>query len=62
MLYSMADLVERSGVSARTIREYISLGYLQPPEGHGPGAAYTEEQLLQAVCVARLRANRVGPT
>jgi hypothetical protein len=59
MLYTMADLVERSGVSARTIREYIRLNYLEPPAGHGPGAAYTEEQLLQAVCVARLRANRV---
>jgi DNA-binding transcriptional MerR regulator len=60
MLYTMADLERLAGVSARTIREYIRLNYLQPPTGHGPGATYTEEQMLAAVCVARMRARGVG--
>jgi DNA-binding transcriptional MerR regulator len=53
MLYTMGELVERSGASARTIREYIRRGLLERPQGEGPAARYTEKQLLQASVIAR---------
>lgn len=58
MRFRMSDLVERSGLSARTIREYIREGFLRSPEGRGPAATYDEEQLLRVVTIARMRANR----
>jgi DNA-binding transcriptional MerR regulator len=60
MLYTMADLEARSGVSARTIRDYIRSKFVEPPRGHGPGATYTEEQLLRVTLIARLRARKTG--
>jgi DNA-binding transcriptional MerR regulator len=56
MRYLMADLVERSGLTSRTIRDYIKEGYLARPKGHGPAATYSEEQLLRVVAIARMRA------
>jgi DNA-binding transcriptional MerR regulator len=58
MPYRMSDLVERSGLTARTIRDYIRCGYLGPPSGHGPAATYSEEQLLAVIVIARLRAEK----
>jgi DNA-binding transcriptional MerR regulator len=55
MGYTMSDLQERSGLSARTIRDYISSGYVNPPRGRGTAAEYDEESLLQVVSVARMR-------
>jgi hypothetical protein len=60
MLYTMADLTAASGLSARTIRDYIHHKFIEPPQGNGPAALYTEQQLLSAVCIARMRARKVG--
>ncbi len=60
MRFLMADLEERSGLTSRTIRDYIKLGYLAPPNGHGPAASYDEEQLLRVVTIARMRARRAA--
>ncbi len=56
MRYTIADLVERSGLSARTIRDYIHLGILDRPKGVGRAATYGEDQLLGAAMIPRLRA------
>ena len=54
--YTMADLVEATGVTARTIRSYIAHGYIEPPKGHGLGAVYTERHYLKAIALVRMRA------
>jgi DNA-binding transcriptional MerR regulator len=59
-MYTMADLVNATGVTARTIRSYIATGYLEKPEGHGPGAVYTEEHYLRAIALVRMRAAGEG--
>jgi len=51
----MSDLARLTGLSGRTIRGYIAAGYMPPPTGKGPAARYTEHQMLQAVCIARMR-------
>jgi hypothetical protein len=51
----MADLVEATGVTARTLRGYVSTGYLKPPSGRGPAAVYTEEHYVRAVALVRMR-------
>ena len=56
----MADLEARSGLKARTIRDYIRQGFLLPPRGHGLAAVYDEEQLLRITFIARMRAKREG--
>jgi DNA-binding transcriptional MerR regulator len=43
----IGDLVEQSGVAARTIREYIRLELLPRPKGVGPAALYQREHLLR---------------
>ena len=60
MRYLMSDLEARSGLTARTIRDYIRHGYLAPPEGHGLAASYDEEQLLRVVAIARMRTAKEG--
>jgi len=61
MLYRLADLVERSGLPARTIRSYVDDGYLPRAEGRGASSAvYTEEHLLKAIAIARMRARGDG--
>ncbi|HEX3345902.1 MAG TPA: MerR family transcriptional regulator [Polyangiaceae bacterium] len=60
MPYLMSHLVEQSGLTSRTIRDYIRQGFVAPPSGHGLAATYTEEQLLKVVVIARLRAAKKG--
>ena len=60
MPYAMSDLEQLSGLKARTIREYIRIGLVSPPKGHGLAAEYSEEQLLRVVAIARLRAQGEG--
>ena len=38
MQYTLAELCERTEVSARTVRYYIQQGLLTAPERRGPGA------------------------
>jgi DNA-binding transcriptional MerR regulator len=58
MLYTMRELEALTGLTARTIRDYIRHGYLKPPTGWGPGATYDEEQMLRVVTIARMRAQK----
>ena len=60
MRYLMTDLVSRSGLTSRTIRDYIRQGFLDPPDGHGLAATYSEKQLLTVVAIARMRAVKTG--
>jgi DNA-binding transcriptional MerR regulator len=56
MVYMKSDLVERSGLPDRTIRNYMERGLIPRPEGHGPAAEYTDEHMLRAVAIGRMRA------
>jgi DNA-binding transcriptional MerR regulator len=60
MRYTIADLVERSGLSARTIRSYIQLKFLDPPQGVGRAATYSEAQLLDVTMIRRMRGEGDG--
>ena len=60
MPFAISHLVERSGVSARTIRKYIRIKLMAPPEGRGPSAFYSDRQLYEAICIAGLRAEGAG--
>ena len=56
MEYTMADLERATGLSARTIRQYMADGFLEPPKRKGLGAVYPEATFLKAVAIARMRA------
>jgi len=43
MKYSISELSKESGVTARTIRYYISLSLLQPPRGTSKDSWYEDE-------------------
>lgn len=51
----MAELAEKAGVPARTIRYYISLNLLDGPVQSGRGARYTAEHLKRIVEIGRLQ-------
>jgi DNA-binding transcriptional MerR regulator len=55
MPYAMSHLAERTGLAARTLRQYVALGLIPPPEGHGLGAVYQEEHMVRAIAIARMR-------
>lgn len=57
--YTMPDLEEASGVSARTIRYYISQGLLQPAYGRGPTAVYDADHLLRLRYIQKLKDERM---
>lgn len=56
MPYTKQHLIAQSGLPNRTIRNYIKRGLLLPPTGHGLAAVYSDEALLRAVAVGRMRA------
>lgn len=49
--YSLSDLCEMFGFTARQVRDFRAKGALQPPEGVGRGAYYTREHVkrLEAI-------------
>jgi DNA-binding transcriptional MerR regulator len=51
----LAELAERSGVPARTIRLYISQGILDPPLRAGRQAAYGDEHLARLRQIRQLQ-------
>jgi DNA-binding transcriptional MerR regulator len=55
-LITLAELAERSGVAARTIRFYISRGLLDGPAKSGRAAGYTEDHLERLEEIRRLQA------
>lgn len=58
MKYSIKELEELSGISARSIRYYISNDILPPPEGAGRGAYYTPAHLEQLTLIQELMSQR----
>jgi DNA-binding transcriptional MerR regulator len=60
--YTMTDLEAESGVTARTIRYYISQGLLQPAYGRGPTAVYDADHLLRLRYIQRLKDERLPLT
>ncbi|HEX8791745.1 MAG TPA: MerR family transcriptional regulator [Polyangiaceae bacterium] len=56
MDYTMADLEQATGLTARTIRKYMADGLLEPPERKGLAAVYPESTLVKAMCIVRMRA------
>lgn len=57
--YTMPDLEAESGVTARTIRYYISQGLLQPAYGRGPTAVYDADHLLRLRYIQQLKGERM---
>ena len=55
--YTMTDLEEQTGFSARTIRYYVAQGLLPPAHGRGPSATYDLGHLLRLRAIQLLRAN-----
>ncbi|MFM8593239.1 MAG: MerR family transcriptional regulator [Chloroflexota bacterium] len=51
----MTNLEQETGVSARTIRYYITEGLLPAAEGRGPSATYTQSHLLRVQAITLLR-------
>ncbi|HEV3192770.1 MAG TPA: MerR family transcriptional regulator [Polyangiaceae bacterium] len=56
MTYTKRDVIERSGLADRTIRNYVKRGLLPAPVGHGLAAEYNEEYMVRAVAIGRMRA------
>lgn len=55
MEFSLAELAERAGLPARTIRYYISLNLVEGPVQSGRGARYTEKHLKRLAEIGGLR-------
>jgi DNA-binding transcriptional MerR regulator len=53
--WGLAELVDRSGVPARTIRWYQSEGLLPKPSKRGRDAVYTDDHLQRLHLIAELR-------
>lgn len=53
--YTMTQLEELTGFSARTIRYYIQEGLIGPAFGRGPSATYDRDQFLRLMRVAELK-------
>jgi DNA-binding transcriptional MerR regulator len=53
--FSLAELAEKAGVPARTIRYYISLNLLDGPVQSGRGARYTAGHLKRIAEIVRLQ-------
>ncbi len=58
--FSLADLVEASGLTERTIRHYIQTGIMPPASGRGRGRYYTTQHLELLTMVAQLREERLS--
>lgn len=52
---TLSELVERAGVSVRTVRYYITEGLLPPPITTGPGSSYGPGHLLRLHLIQRLK-------
>jgi DNA-binding transcriptional MerR regulator len=55
--YTMADLEAETGISARTIRYYITEGLLPAAKGRGVGATYSPAHLLRLKAISALKEN-----
>lgn len=53
--YDINDLAEQMGTPRRTIRYYVEIGLLPPPEGAGRAAMYGDEHLERLAAIKRLQ-------
>jgi DNA-binding transcriptional MerR regulator len=53
--YTISELADAAGVTARTIRYYTAEGLLPPPDTRGRYALYSDEHLLRLQLIARLK-------
>jgi DNA-binding transcriptional MerR regulator len=58
--FSLAELVEASGLSERMVRHFITEGLMPPALGRGRSRYYTPDHLARLELVARLRAERLS--
>lgn len=58
--FSLAELEEASGVSERTIRQFITDGLVPPALGRGRARYFTPDHLQRLELVARMRADRLS--
>lgn len=56
--YPIAELEDETGISARTIRYYVSQGLLAPAYGRGPSATYDLGHLLRLRLIHQLKEQR----
>lgn len=54
-MLTIEELAERSGLSIRTIRFYITEGLLPSPQTRGRNSAYTQEALDRLILIQRLK-------
>jgi DNA-binding transcriptional MerR regulator len=53
--YTIDELVEKSGLSRRTIRYYVQEGLIPPPAGRGRGGFYNDSHLATLLKIQDLR-------
>lgn len=58
--YTMDALAAASGVSARTLRQWIKQKVLHRPHGQGRAARYDEQHVLKARAVQQLRLGKLS--
>jgi DNA-binding transcriptional MerR regulator len=58
--WSIGELARLAEVTPRTIRYYVELGLLPPPEGLGRSAGYQQEHLDRLLVIKRLQASRLS--
>lgn len=58
--FSLADLVDASGLPERTIRHYVEVGLLPPAQGRGRGRYYTTQHFERLTMIAQLREERLS--
>jgi DNA-binding transcriptional MerR regulator len=58
--FSLADLVEASGLPERTVQYYITNGLVDPALGRGRSRYYTPAHLQQLMYVVHLREERLS--
>lgn len=58
--WTIGEIAQRAGVTPRTIRYYVELGLLPPPEGLGRSAGYGQEHLERLLLIKQLQANRLS--
>lgn len=57
--FTLAELEERTGITGRTIRYYITEGLLPPAYGRGPSATYDQDHLLRLEAIGQLKEERL---
>ncbi len=58
--YSLSELSKETGVEARTIRSYISMGLLPSPKRLGANTRYPESTLLRLRAIAKMRKSKAS--